>query len=183
MPKYRFCPLCGGTLQRDIGQAGEDVLRCTICTEPLYENSKPCAGGLVERDGRVLLVRRAIEPFKDSWDIPGGFLQPGEHPSDGAAREVLEETGLIVRPRELLGIWIDTYGPEEDGSDGGADVRPTYTLNCYYVAELIGGTLRAADDAAELAWFGPDALPRRIAFRHAPAVLTAWRERVVRRSE
>jgi ADP-ribose pyrophosphatase YjhB (NUDIX family) len=119
----------------------------------------------------VLLVRRAIEPYKGWWDIPGGFLEPGEHPAAGAAREVLKETGLIVEPTELLGIWIDTYG---------ADDERAYTLSCHYLAQVVGGEERAADDAAELAWFGPDELPDEIAFAHQPAVLEAWRRRAAK---
>ena len=148
-------------------------MECSGCGRVLYVNSKPCAGALIERDGKVLLIRRAIEPFRDAWDIPGGFLQPGEHPSDGAIREVREETGLVVELRMLLGIWMDTYASGDTQAD---------TLNCYYVAETVGGELRPSDDAAEVAWFGPDELPERIAFEHAPAVLAAWREHVMGRS-
>ena len=166
MHHLKFCPLCGAGLTRRSAEVGPTAhFECTGCGEPLYENSKPCASALVERDGRLLLVRRDVEPFKGYWDIPGGFLDPGEHPADGAIREVREETGLIVELREWLGIWIDTYGSGD---------RQVYTLNCYYLAEPVGGEARPADDAAELGWFGPDELPERIAFEHAPLVLTEW---------
>lgn len=140
---------------------------CAQCGRPLYLNSKPCAGALVEREGKVLLVRRGIEPYKGYWDIPGGFLGPGEHPEDGARREILEETGLTVRLGDLLGMWMDRYGPDEEAE---------HTLNCYYLATPVGGLERAADDASALGWFGPDELPREIAFGgHAIAVLEAWK--------
>ena len=167
MQPWRFCPRCGEPLARPAGTE-RGHRRCTACGRHFYDNSRPCAGALVERDGKVLLVRRGIEPFKGSWDIPGGFLEPGEHPADGAAREVREETGLIVETGELLGIWIDDYAYDDAES---------YTLNCYYVARPIGGEVRADDDAAALGWFGPDELPTGIAFAHAPLVLEAWRER------
>ena len=169
MQAWRFCPRCGAPLGRPSGDAIERAHRdCTGCGRRLYDNSKPCAGALVERDGKVLLVRRAVEPFVGAWDIPGGFLEPGEHPADGAAREVREETGLIVETGDLLGIWIDDYA--FDGAE-------SYTLNCYYVARPVGGEIRAADDAAELGWFGPEELPAEIAFHHGPLVLEAWRRR------
>ena len=166
MRHYRFCPVCGGRLtsRREAGS-----FDCAVCGRPLYENSKPCSSALVERDGKLLLVRRAIEPFRGYWDIPGGFLAPGEHPTAGAAREVLEETGLVVVVGELLGIWMDTY-------DGRAGDPPAWTLSCYYLAEPIGGEPRPGDDAAELGWFRSDELPDELAF-HGAAVVAAWRER------
>ena len=167
MQAWVFCPRCGAPLAPPSGQATERGHReCTGCGRRLYDNSKPCAGALVEREGKVLLVRRAVEPFKGCWDIPGGFLEPGEHPADGAAREIREETGLIVEIGDLLGIWIDDYAYDEAES---------YTLCCYYVARPVGGQTRADDDAAGLRWFGPDELPTEIAFHHAPLVLEAWR--------
>jgi len=48
----------------------------------------------VVKGGRLLLVKRGVEPYKGCWDIPGGFLEAGEHPEDGAVREGQEETGL-----------------------------------------------------------------------------------------
>jgi ADP-ribose pyrophosphatase YjhB (NUDIX family) len=103
-----------------------------------------------------------MEPRLGCWDIPGGFLNPWEHPADCAVREVREETGLEIRLQRLLDIVIDTYHDRD------------YTLNLYWVAEVIAGQERAADDLAELRWFGPDELPNELAFRHAAGVLQAW---------
>lgn len=61
-------------------------------------------GGVVVKDGKLLMVRRAKEPGKGLWSIPGGRLEHGEHIADGVAREVKEETGLDVEVRQLLGI-------------------------------------------------------------------------------
>ncbi len=116
------------------------------------------------RDGQVLLGRRAIEPGRGMWDIPGGFLEPWEHPAEGAAREVAEETGLRVRMASLLAVVMDTYHDE------------FYTLNVYYLAEVLGGEedMQAADDLVELRWFTPDTLPGEYAFRHCAGVIDAW---------
>jgi ADP-ribose pyrophosphatase YjhB (NUDIX family) len=116
----------------------------------------------VVRDGEVLLGRRAVEPARGCWDIPGGFLEPWEHPADGAAREVAEETGLLVRPKEIIATVVDTYQDR------------VYTLNVYYLAEVVGGTERAADDLAELRWFAAAELPSALAFPHCAQVLDAW---------
>ena len=157
----RFCAACGAAVLDEGGR-----FRCERCGRRFYLNSKAAAGGLVVRDGRVLLVRRKFEPFKDWWDIPGGFLETGEHPNDAVVREVLEETGLDVRPAELIGIYMDKYGEGPDADD---------TMNLYYVVEVVGGEEHAGDDAVELGWFRPDALPENVAFETGRAVLADWR--------
>ena len=148
-----------------VGHSGERHHVCPGCGHAQYNNSRPCAGALVESNGRLMLIRRGVEPFKGWWDIPGGFLDPGEHPEAGAVREVREETGLAIHLTSLLGIYMDTYG---DGSD-------VYTLNVMYLAEPIGGVARPADDAVEIGWFGPDELPVNIAFRNGQEAVAAWR--------
>jgi 8-oxo-dGTP diphosphatase len=117
----------------------------------------------VIRDGRVLLVRRAIEPFCGYWDIPGGFLEAEEHPAAGVVREIEEETGLRIRLTALLGIYIATYGAESE-----------YTLNIHYLAEVVSGEPRPASDVSELAWFAPHELPSDLAFRSDYQALEDW---------
>jgi NADH pyrophosphatase NudC (nudix superfamily) len=91
---FNFCPNCGARLPpSDDGFAPQG---CAQCGRTQYHNSKPCAGALIVKENRVLLVLRAVEPFKGCWDIPGGFLEAGEHPYDGMLREVKEETGLEI---------------------------------------------------------------------------------------
>jgi len=159
---YNFCPHCGAALPQSNDKFAPQT--CAPCGRTWYHNSKPCAGALIVHDKRVLLVRRAVEPFKGCWDIPGGFLEPGEHPRDGMLREVKEETGLDVRVIDLLGVYVDRYD-----FDGVA----LFTLNHYYVVEPIGGTLKAADDVSEYRWFALNQLPdaNDIAFEHAKYVL------------
>jgi ADP-ribose pyrophosphatase YjhB (NUDIX family) len=167
MPReLNYCERCGAPLQRG-GEHGPNVLHCSrpSCGVPAFRNPKPCAGALVEQDGRVLLVRRAVTPYLGEWDIPGGFLHEWEHPAEAARREVREETGLDVELTELLGILLDRYGDADHN-----------TLNIYYRARVFAGEARAGDDAADLGWFGPDELPERIAFPdHERRVLALWR--------
>jgi ADP-ribose pyrophosphatase YjhB (NUDIX family) len=167
MYALRFCPDCGHALpapdrppRRLLAQS------CPACGAVHYRNAKPTASALVIRDGAVLLGRRAVEPARGAWDIPGGFLEPWEEPAAGAIREVAEETGLRIRTTELLAILVDTYA----GS--------YYTLNVHYLAEVIGGHERAADDLAELRWFAPGELPRRVAFANGRRALALWRARL-----
>jgi 8-oxo-dGTP diphosphatase len=101
------------------------------------------AAGAVVRDaaGRLLLVRRAHDPEAGRWTLPGGRVEPGESPAAAAAREVAEETGLEVAVgRE----WLVLCRPA-----GPAAVFEIHD----FVAEPVGGVLRAGDDAAEAGWF------------------------------
>jgi 8-oxo-dGTP diphosphatase len=167
MRRFRFCPYCAQELKERAEEPGGRVRpTCPACGFVDYQNPKPCAGALVVQDGRVMLVLRVREPFKGYWDIPGGFLEGDEHPWEGAAREVAEETGLIIKPVELLGMYPDVYG--EDGD---------YTLNIFYIAEIIRGEPYPADDAEEIGWFARDELPEKIAFHNCRQALQDWRQR------
>ena len=100
---WRYCPRCRGELRGDRGK-----LECAACGFVVYASSKTTVAALVlDENGRVLLGRRAFEPFKGRWDTPGGFLEEGEHPLDGLRRELREETGLEVEPVDFLGAWMD----------------------------------------------------------------------------
>jgi ADP-ribose pyrophosphatase YjhB (NUDIX family) len=160
---WRTCPRCGGRLENDGARA---VCR-GACGSTYYANSAPCVSALVEdASGRLLLARRAVEPFRGYWDAPGGFLEEGEHPLDGLRRELHEETGLHAEPDRFLGAWMDTYGDA---------AQATATLNLYWAVRVGAGEPVAADDVAELRWFPADALPENIAFTTLADALAAWR--------
>ena len=155
-----FCVECGTPLgARTID--GRVRRSCPRCGHVEWRNAKPCAGALIIRHGKVLLIRRAIEPYLGFWDIPGGFCEQDEHPAETALREVKEETGLEIELTGLLGLWLDEY-----------DARTT--LNIYYVANPLTGRLQVGSDALGAAWFSPHALPERIAFENGRRALEAW---------
>jgi ADP-ribose pyrophosphatase YjhB (NUDIX family) len=158
---WRFCPRCAGPLTPRAGGA-----RCGSCGYEVWANSVPGAQALVERDGRVLLGRRRYEPSLGRWDLPGGFVDEHEHPLDALRRELQEETGLAIEPREFLGVWMQPY-----------DGRVVLCLT--WLAEPLGGEERAGDDLVELRWFGPDELPGPdvLAFETFVPILSLWRER------
>ncbi len=179
---YKFCPQCATPLEpREV--EGRTLPACPACGWVFYNNSAPCVGVVVVRPGpgghvqenpapalreEVLLVERGIEPFKGWWDIPGGFLESGEHPAEAARREVLEETGLEIEPVEVLDFYMDVYGPENEP-----------TLNICYLAQVVDGEERAGSDAERLGWFPLDALPDKIAFNWEREALETIRARRV----
>lgn len=161
---WRYCPRCAAEVEVDEGKA-----ECSACGFKAYASSKPTASAVcVDDEGRMLLSRRGVEPFKGMWDFPGGFLEEEEHPLECIRRELMEEAGVEVEPLEFLGVWLDRYG-----GDGSAQV----TLNLYWTARIVEGMPEPADDVAELRWFAPDDVPDdELAFPHTREVISAWRD-------
>ncbi len=167
MVRLNFCPRCGGRLASGRPTPHEpERLVCAQCGRIHYLNSKVCGGVLLVRDGRALLAQRGVEPRRHYWDIPGGFLEPGEHPSEGAIREAREELGVEVQLGPLLGMFMDTY-ETTDGLE--------HTLSVYYLVECFSGEPRPDDDVEALAWFTPEDVPAELAFPHLRRVIDAWR--------
>ncbi|MBI4505903.1 MAG: NUDIX hydrolase [Chloroflexi bacterium] len=109
----RFCPECGGPAElRSIG--GRDRPVCTRCTFVHFSRHNVGVGGVVRRHGRVLLVRRAQEPGRGRWTIPGGFVETDEPFDQAVEREVAEETGIEARVVGVLGV---RHRVTPDGSD------------------------------------------------------------------
>ena len=118
-------------------------------------------GAVVVRAGSVLLVRRAQEPSRGQWSIPGGAVEVGEPLLDAVRREALEETGLLVRVVGILEV-LDRIVPDAQGR-----VQYHYVL-ADYLCSVEGGELRAATDVSEACWAGRADLPR---YRLTPATL------------
>jgi 8-oxo-dGTP diphosphatase len=109
-------------------------------------------GAIILDGDRVVLVKRAHPPIQGEWSIPGGVLEVGEMVREAAIREAREETGLIVEPGELLGVFDRILrNPEQR-------VQYHYVL-IDFLCRAVGGELRAASDAAEVRWFMREELP------------------------
>ncbi len=123
----------------------------------------PCVGAIVrDHAGRLLMIRRGHEPALGSWSLPGGRVEPGETEAQAVAREVEEETGVIVRVGPLIGR-IEIPAP-----DGGVfDIGD-------YAADVIGGELRPGDDATEAAWVDPAQISARQTPPGFVETLTRW---------
>jgi 8-oxo-dGTP diphosphatase len=109
-------------------------------------------GAVIIEGPRVVLVKRAHPPLQDRWSIPGGLLEVGEMVREAAVREAREETGLIVEPVELLGVYDRVLrNPEQR-------VQYHYVL-IDFLCRKVAGDLVAASDAAEVRWFTREELP------------------------
>jgi ADP-ribose pyrophosphatase YjhB (NUDIX family) len=103
-------------------------------------------GSIIIENDKVVLVKRAHPPIQGQWSIPGGVLEVGELVREAASREAQEETGLIVEPGELLGVF-DRVLRDPDNR-----VQYHYVL-IDFLCRRIGGELLAASDASEVRWF------------------------------
>lgn len=165
MSNYKFCPQCKTELKTKIDE-GYKRLYCPKCDFVYYNNSRPTASAVITDGNKVLLCRRDIEPFKNFWDLPGGFLEEGEHPEEGVRREIKEELGIEIEIIDMLGIFMDRYGQDGD-----------YTLNIYYLAKIKSGAPKPDSDINKIKWFFKDNLPEKMAFRNNEQALKAWGKR------
>ena len=121
-------------------------------------------GAVIVRDGRALIVRRAHEPRKGEWSLPGGLLQLGESLAEGAKREVREETGLDVQ----MGPPIETFDRVHRDAEG--RVRYHFVI-VDFVCWSSGGEAIAGSDAEAVAWVTADEVDLYSVSAHAKAVL------------
>jgi ADP-ribose pyrophosphatase YjhB (NUDIX family) len=150
---YRFCPRCGGSLERRLLKASEPERPvCTRCGFVFYLDPKIAVGTIISSaSGRLVLVRRAIEPGYGMWVFPGGYVDRGEPLTSAAVREAREECGLDVRLDGLVNIY--SY-------PGRAPVIVVYA------ATAVGGQLSADDECLESSEFAEAEIPwDRLAFR------------------
>jgi len=162
-----YCPRCA-TAMVSADDHGTVRPTCPKCGYIWYRNPVPAAGVVLVEKGRVLLVKRRWDPRAGSWCLPAGFMEAGETPEQTAVRELEEETGVIAQLTGLFGVYAGFDDPR---------VRAVLIL---YAGVSTGGTLRAGDDAIDLAWYPLDALPDDLAFASHRQALAELIERLAK---
>jgi mutator protein MutT len=139
---FRYCPVCGSP---NFVTNNEKSKRCADCGFVYFFNPSGATVAVIvnERD-ELLVVRRAKEPAKGTLDLPGGFLDCAETAEEGVAREVFEETGLVVEQCDYLFSIPNIY------PYSGLDV---HTMDLFFLCRVKGTQeAKAMDDAESLAW-------------------------------
>ena len=115
-------------------------------------------GGVVIVDGRALLIRRGSEPLRGQWSIPGGMLELGESLQQGVARELLEETGLVVRVLDLIEVFDRVYFDENNARHPRPQTPKFHFVIVDYLCERISGEPLAGSDVTHVAYAREDEL-------------------------
>jgi ADP-ribose pyrophosphatase YjhB (NUDIX family) len=170
----RFCHQCGGPLRKRLVES-EDRPRlvCDQCGFIHYVNPKIVVGAIPERAGRVLLMRRGIEPRYGAWTFPGGFMEIDETAEEAAIREAEEEVGLSLKLGRLLGVYSRPAARREPASGG--RTGPTHPRRAPQAGAATGegpGILavvfraqagrtppKVGDECLEVAWFRAEDIP------------------------
>ncbi|MDX1499865.1 MAG: NUDIX hydrolase [Woeseiaceae bacterium] len=140
----KFCSECGKQLIRRV-PPGDDHERwvCSACERVHYRNPLPVVGCVPERDGKILLCKRAIEPRYGFWTVPAGFMELGESTAAGAARETLEEACAEVEIGHLFAC---------------VDVIDAGQVHLFFTARLLGD-YGVGRESLEVRLFAEDEIP------------------------
>ena len=143
--EYRFCPRCGGGLDRRVVKSNEPKrLVCRVCSFIFYQDPKVVAGTIFTLEGGIVLLKRGVEPALGKWVFPSGYVDRGETVQDAAIRETKEESHLDVKLGPLLNVYSYSRAPN---------------VIIVYTAEVTGGKLAAADESLEARIFSSDEIP------------------------
>ena len=160
---FTYCPRCRAEMvNREVYGRMRRVCSDSSCRFVQFIDPKVTAAVMAEQDGRLLLVRRAMEPELGRWCFPGGFMEIGETPQQTAKRECQEESGYDVEITRL----IDVYYYEDYRGSG---------VLIMYKGKIIGGQPATGDDTDQVGLFGPDELPD-IAFDSNRQAIALWQK-------
>ncbi len=161
MTSHGFCYRCGTAL---VPRYQEDRERptCPQCGFILYLDPKVAVAVILGDESHVLLGRRCIDPGKDRWSFPAGYVNRGELLEEAAVREVLEELSVAIRLTGLVGVYSE---------------RGSAVVLVVYAGEIEAGEPRPdGHEVSEVRWFALDRLPEDMAFPHDGRVLAHWKQ-------
>jgi NAD+ diphosphatase len=162
---FNYCPNCG---KQSLQPKGSKACLCTACNFQYYHNPVPAVAGIIEHEGKVLLIKRARPPQKGFWAFPGGFVDYEECLEDGLVREMREEVNLTVTACTYLVSEWETYLYR----------AVTYpTTAAYFVVKAEDITqARAGDDAGNLTWIRVDEINlHQLAFKSTRTALKQYK--------
>ena len=106
MDSFRHCLKCAGNLEK----RGKVCLMCAECGFEFYQNPKTANAAIIENEKKeICMIRRAPEPFKGTWDLPGGFVEPEETLEESVRREIMEEIGIEASDIKYFASFTGKY--------------------------------------------------------------------------
>jgi ADP-ribose pyrophosphatase YjhB (NUDIX family) len=153
----KYCSVCAALLElKQVADRQRPV--CPSCGHVVYHDPKVAATCIVERNCKVLMIKRGNQPGIGLWSMPGGYVDRGEVVEEAAVREVQEETGLAVEVERLVGLFSESGHP---------------VIVAAFVAREVGGALEAGSEALDLGFFSTNDLPP-LAFTRDLSILARW---------
>lgn len=139
-----YCPNCGApTVFRIPDDDNRPRNICTASGEIFYENPRNVVGTIIERDDKILLCRRAIEPRKHFWTLPAGFMELGETCAEGAARETHEEAGVTIAEPQLFTL---------------IDITHIGQIHMFFRARMVGETMEPGPESSAVQFVDIEAI-------------------------
>ncbi len=123
-----------------------------------YIDPKVVGVGILEIDGKILLVKRGIEPGYGQWSMPSGYINRFEKVEDAIERELLEECGIIVKAKWISGVYSSEKSP-----------IILLVWNLIYIS----GDVKPLDETLEVSFFSIDEMPK-LAFEHDKKIISDW---------
>lgn len=156
---FKYCPMCRTPLE-EATREGKSVQECPSCGYVNWRSPIPAVSILLSNDGKVLMLRRAKDPLRGYWVMPGGFISSDEDPLESAKRETREETGQEPIDIKLFDAYLIKNDPR------------SINLDIIYEG-LIQGDVVLSQEHDAFTWHDPKKLPNLIAFRHRE-VIEKW---------
>ncbi len=155
--KLKYCPKCKGKLLRKRVDERKRLV-CSLCGYIIYRNALPAVNAIIEKEKKILLTKRAFQPFKNYWGLPGGFIEYEETPKQALKREILEELGLKAKIKKLHGVYLS----KSNYANVILDV---------FLVDIPEVKIKVGSDIKEAKFFNFENLPGKIAFKaHLKAI-------------
>jgi len=159
--RSHFCLECGTQMVLQLIE-GREREQCPRCGWIHYLHVKLSAAVLIEEQGQLLLLQRAYQPWKGSWNLPAGYVEVDETPEQAAVREAGEETGLEIEVERLLRNVFFDDDPRGNG------------LLVVFSGKAVGGRLTGSAESMAYGYFPPEALPNPLCGAGHTQVIQAW---------
>lgn len=154
---YKYCPNCKSALIKKFINK-KPRIACPNCKFIFWNNPRPCVSAIIRKSDKILLLKRAAEPLKNYWCLPGGVIEYDEKPEDSIVREVKEETNLDIKIVKLVGVYLIDNDPRGNGID------------VIYEGKIANDTFEIGKEHSQFDFFSFQNLPSPIAYKHRQAI-------------